>query len=365
MHLKKIIACLFLGVFLSSCLNWSNDWSQNYGDSANTSFSPKAGPAEIENLKWTFNPDGSIITNPVISDGIIYVGDQKNIIYAIDENSGNIIWKYDGKADLRSVANLAISNGILFCGYDDELVAIDAKTGQIKWKTEISGSISASIMTYNNLVVVGSYSDFISAFNTTSGKLEWEIDAEGTYFQNKPAIKEDVLYYASHQNFVRAIDLKSQSVAWKTENFRTNTSPSVGESSVYFAFNLTGSVYAVDRETGREKWRAQLADMLAISTPSIGQENIFVSGRDGFLYSINKNTGQLAWKFNTGSSISTSPIITKNTVYVGNSDGKFVAIEIETGEEIWSFETNGAIQNNPSMANGTIYIPSDFLYAIE
>jgi len=58
---------------------------------------------------------------------------------------------------------------------------------------------------------------------------------------------------------------------------------------------------------------------------------------DGYVYSIDAETCELNWEFNTGSWIEGSVAVEDGVVYVGNGDGFFFALDAETGEEIWEY----------------------------
>ncbi|NLE07814.1 MAG: PQQ-binding-like beta-propeller repeat protein, partial [Dehalococcoidales bacterium] len=48
---------------------------------------------------------------------------------------------------------------------------------------------------------------------------------------------------------------------------------------------------------------------------------------DGALYAVDASTGELRWKYQTGSRVTSSPAVVDGVVYVGSEDGKIYAIE--------------------------------------
>jgi outer membrane protein assembly factor BamB len=78
-------------------------------------------------------------------------------------------------------------------------------------------------------------------------------------------------------------------------------------------------------------------------------------------------TGNLAWTFDTGSSIFSSPVLDQDgTAYFGAYDGKIYAVN-ELGHLKWTFATGAAVICSPALAaDGTVYCGSDDhnLYAI-
>lgn len=79
-------------------------------------------------------------------------------------------------------------------------------------------------------------------------------------------------------------------------------------------------------------------------------------------------TANLKWTFDTGSSITSSPIIGfDNTIYIGSRDGNFYAINPD-GSQKWVYDTESTIYHSTPVLSqdGTIYFGSEdgYVYAI-
>ena len=48
-----------------------------------------------------------------------------------------------------------------------------------------------------------------------------------------------------------------------------------------------------------------------------------------FLGSVDKKTGEVAWKFNTLGKIESSPVIAKNKVFITSNDGRIYLLDLE------------------------------------
>ena len=82
------------------------------------------------------------------------------------------------------------------------------------------------------------------------------------------------------------------------------SSPAVGEGVVYFG-SEDEALYAVDIQTGAEKWKFETeGDVL--SSPTIGDGVIYFGSQDGNLYAVDTQTRRLKWKFMTQDDISRS-----------------------------------------------------------
>ena len=74
-----------------------------------------------------------------------------------------------------------------------------------------------------------------------------------------------------------------------------------------------------------------------------------------------EKTGDLIWKYTTGSWVASSPAIgSDGTVYFGSYDNNFYALNGQTGDLIWKYETGNWVTASPAIGNdGTLYIGSD------
>jgi len=156
----------------------SNQWSIQTGDYANTRYS-ELKEINRHNVKriapaWTFSTgvlrghEGS----PLVIGDIMYVHTPfPNIVYALDlNNDGAIIWKYEPKQDPDVIPvmccdtvnrGLAQANGMIFLHQaDTTIVALDAKSGEVKW-TAVNGdptkgeTNTATVLPVKDKIIVG------------------------------------------------------------------------------------------------------------------------------------------------------------------------------------------------------------------
>jgi glucose dehydrogenase len=83
--------------------------------------------------------------SPVVADGIMYMTAAFNHVYAINAETGELVWKYDHKlpGDMRvccgpSNRGVAIAGDKVFMAtLDARLVALNAQTGEVAWNVAI------------------------------------------------------------------------------------------------------------------------------------------------------------------------------------------------------------------------------------
>ena len=98
-------------------------------------------------LKWAFAyPSATRArSQPVIHDGVIYVGSQHGEVYAIDLSSGCTFWSYQAKAEVRSAISVVQSANhqaegltIYFGDFNGAVYALNGLNGEEIWKTHLN-----------------------------------------------------------------------------------------------------------------------------------------------------------------------------------------------------------------------------------
>ena len=85
-------------------------------------------------------------TTPLVVDGVMFLTEGPNIVKSLDTLTGNLLWRYEKKIpqDLRLCCGrpnrgVAILGDTIYYGsIDAHLIALDAKTGRIKWDVEMA-----------------------------------------------------------------------------------------------------------------------------------------------------------------------------------------------------------------------------------
>ena len=79
--------------------------------------------------------------------------------------------------------------------------------------------------------------------------------------------------------------------------------------------------------------------------PVIGEKLVYISGSDGYLYALDKETSDLIWKVAVGDELDPKPLVAgpvldpdRDIVIVGSEDGNLYAFDATNGgREEWSF----------------------------
>ena len=151
---------------------------------------------ELE-LKWAYQiPQlDRAETVPLVVDGVMFITEAPSNVVAVDAATGRQYWRYNHELpdDLRICCGrnnrgVAILGETLYMStLDARLVAIDARTGNLVWNTEVADyrsgySKTAAPLIVKDKVVTGiaggefGIRGFIDSYDATTGDLDWRAD---------------------------------------------------------------------------------------------------------------------------------------------------------------------------------------------
>ncbi|MCO5220598.1 MAG: PQQ-binding-like beta-propeller repeat protein [Thermomicrobiales bacterium] len=256
------------------------------------------------------------------------------------------VWRYDTGEDLRSTP--AITGGVAYFGTrDGYLVALDLVTQKPKWTFDLGGyPVRASPAVGDRTVFLASgYNVF--AVDADTGELRWKtaIDYAG---ESSPTVVDGMVYVASKEDHLYALDTTTGEQAWiyKTDGLLFG-SPSVDDGIVVIGGD-DGDLFAIDRETGHARWKVAFESAI-YSTPAIADGLVYVTTQDKTTTAVDLNEGTIVWSYPVGGSA--SPAVADGVVFVGSDDGAVYALDARTGgDPLWIYATGNPTVESPVVA---------------
>jgi outer membrane protein assembly factor BamB len=193
------------------------------------------------------------------------------------------------------------------------IVSLKASDGQLYWRSEMGGELSASPVADDHGVYVAS----------ETGKSEAGIRrATGT---------------------LRALGREGGVTQW----MRTLAKPLRGSLTLnngrLFAAGTDGKVYAFDSRTGEGRWFFDYAASFNCR-PVVSKSRVYVGSEDGTLLALDENKGSLLWRYRTKGPVRGPVAIANETVYFGSGDGYVYAVNSVTGQLLWRKRTGAGVE---------------------
>jgi outer membrane protein assembly factor BamB len=355
-------------------------------------------------IHWKFKTGGAVHSSPAIFKNIVYIGSFDGYYYAIDTKTGHLKWKFKtggenwfgevGSLGMKPidtymddlwdfflsspVINLEEKNPSVYFGSSDgNVYALNALTGELKWKFKANGSIHSSPVLYKNSLYIGSWDANLYALDVETGKERWRFETGRKSgfagIQSTVAVANDMVYFGARDPFFFAINAETGKLVWKynaasswiissavvvnnvvyvgtsdsylllgldaktgTElfKFKTNgyiySSPAIAGKSAYFG-DFTGNFFALNIESFGKEWNSFSTENRKLFASGILNKDLLDfsyagKGSNLSLYSNNKKVMDDFYKMGP---IVSSPFVANNTVYFGSADGNCYAIELQ------------------------------------
>jgi outer membrane protein assembly factor BamB len=147
-------------------------------------------------------------------------------------------------------------------------------------------------------------------------------------------------------------------LAWKVNlPGPVGTSPVTVGGTVFIAVR-TGSLVALDLQTGAQRWTSQVSTS-ALSTPEVAGDLVIVgTGQDG-LQAIDAATGTKRWSVAADGAIPGAPAQADGLVVFGTDRGTVVAVDAATGSKAWSRSVDDPVIGSVAIADGSVVVSTD------
>lgn len=311
---------------------------------------------------WKFKCEDEVRASPVADNERVYIGVYDNNVYALDLKSGEFQWKYPTEGGIAT--RPALYQELLIFGSEDRVVYAISTGGRLAWTCPTEGRIRSSAAVEFDHAFFGSDDHRLYAVNAQTGRVIWRFEAMGP-IRSSPTLGDEMVYIGSEDGHLYAVDLSTGASRWKFRANRHITSSPAIHKDLVIVGSTDWHVYGVDAKTGYSVWSVRTGQSV-ISSPVIFDDTVYIGSADKHLYAIDAFSGKTQWKYNANSPIVSTPAVTEEAVYFGTMSGEVISITRKDKKLRWRFRTESPIPSSPVVTDGIVYIGSidHHLYAL-
>ncbi len=331
--------------------------------------------------------------------GLVYFNSYDGYFYAVDTAAGKLRWKFRNAGERRYAAthlhgglpegetmpdpfdvylsSPAIANGFVYFGSGDgNIYALDATTGDLKWKFKTGDVVHASPAIADGKLFIGSWDSYFYALDSATGKELWRFKTgedpdmhNQVGIQSSATVADGVVYFGCRDSNLYALDAATGKKLWAFNNKGSwvIVSPVVQAGKLYFATSDSALLHVLDSKTGAP------IDSLKFywpifSSPSIAGTTLYLAGHDSKLVAVDLTSFKLAWTFQSDGS-------RQNLAALSKPDGKLPNYEAVFQSNFYDdlivgfakTHTVGTFLSSPVISGSVVYIGSadGNLYALE
>ncbi len=348
--------------------------------------------ADVPALAWQADigtgsdSDAPILSGPIVADGMAIAMDASATVSAYDIEDGTRLWRT--AVALREERDGSWGGGT---AYDDgtvyvatgfaQAVALDAKTGEERWRQSVSGPMRAAPTVADDRVFVVTHDNQLHALDADTGELLWShtgiVESAGLLGGASPAAQDDIVVAPYSSGEVFALRVENGRPVWSDSLAAIRRVDAVSaladirgrpviDGGRVYAISHSGRMVAIDLRTGRRVWEA---DVGSVQQPWVAGDFIFVLTTEGEVVAMTAVDGRIRWvtpiglfedpEDRDGRIAWAGPVLAGDRLIVNGSHGQALSLSPYTGEILGWLEISGGSSVGPAVADETLLILSD------
>ena len=321
---------------------------------------------------------GRYIFTPAIFEGSVFVASNRGDLLRLNASNGKTIWRVDTKAPLSGGVGVG-ENMVLVGTSKGSVLAYDLQ-GKPLWQSRVSSEVLSAPQAAGEFVVVRSGDSRIFGLDSRDGTRRWEyqttppaltlranpgvIIVEGFVIAGMPAGKLVVL------------NITNGGLVWETvvaapkgdnelERITDIAGPPLVETNRVCAATFQGPAACYETLKGGQLWARPASSVGSLAADDL---SVYMSEDTGTVVALDRNTGTSVWKQDKLSYRNLSaPLATKDYVVVGDFEGQVHFLKFEDGSFAARLATDGgSISAAPKLIGDKVLVQTrkGSIYAI-
>ena len=209
-----------------------------------------------------------------------------------------------------------------------------------KWLVKTGIGIFSSPVIWKNKVYVGDDFGNLTCYLLKTGEKKWNYSSKNR-IAGTPAVADGIVVFGSADKNIYGLNANNGNLIWKVPT----SQPVLGTVNIENGIAYIGasdSIFrAINIKTGNLMWQYNGVRGYVETKPLIVGNKVIFGAWDTFLYDLDKNNGNLLWKWTNGikgthySPAAVWPVSSNGKVFVVDPERAMTAVDLETGKTIW------------------------------
>ena len=292
-------------------------------------------------ISWRYESNLTLNLTPAFDDERIYLPLAGGTIVSLIGASGQLNWRSEMGGEL-SASPVADRRGVYVASETGKpeggnrsatgaLRALGREGGVTQWMRTLAMPLRGALALGDGKLFGGGSDGKIYAFDSANGESRWSYDY-GAPFNSQPVVSGSRVYIGSEDGNLLALDEGTGKLLW---HYRTKGAVrgavANGNDIVYFGSG-DGYVYALNATSGQLIWRKRTG--AGVEAVVRANEELLVASLDNFVYKYSL-TGSRLWKRRLPGRISSQPLVTlQAALFMPFSSSAAVVLELRNGRQI-------------------------------
>lgn len=366
--------------------------------------------ADTGEVVWAINLDDDGPSTAACEDGVIIFNTESCTIFAVDAETGKMLWSYWLGDPLMSTPTIA--NGRVYTSYpaggaalsqqaipdqspvqqttvvgkerpptSHVLVCFELKSGRILWQKWIDSDVMSAPVAADEEIYLTTFAGTVYRFDQATGKI---LSARRSRATSAPVVVGGKVFYTQRADDGRSGKAEESMVGLDRESgkqqYEVNRKVAdYLDSEVQGASQLEQQGMALDAANGFAGGAPESANAQA-AQENVGQANVstlqafqgsrvLAFGDRNFscmgdeVICTAPGTGKTVWKFKLGGDLkklggflAAPPVAAGNQVFLGTLRGEVLQVDPENGKVVKTYQTGSPIRYQPVVEGGRIYV---------
>ena len=351
------------------------DNQNNFGPLSYNGTLQKNGNFKFSKLE---NLDQFNLKPAFLNEGIIFFDNKGSVLRFNDEQK--IIWKNNfyskSEKKLKPKLNFAINNeDLIVVDNIAKYFSINLNSGKLNWIKNNSYPFNSDIKIFKDKFFAIDYKNTLRCFKIMDGSECWNLQTEDSFTISNSKfsliILDGKVIFNNSIGDITAVDIETGLIAWQlptqsssiiNETYNFKISKLVSDGDAIFFSNNKNEFYSIDVKTGTTNWINKINSNL---TPILTKDLIFTVSNEGFLFTIQKSTGNIIrinylykdYKEKKRKELKPIGFVIGNTnIYISNNDGKLIVVDLSNGKVNFIEKIGGDTISEPFIVNQNLYL---------
>lgn len=306
-------------------------------------------------IGWRYDTPATLNLTPAFDDERVYLPLAEGVVVSLQGSTGQLNWRAEMGGELS--ASPVADNHMVYVASETgkpeagvrratgALRALGREAGVTQWMRTFEVPLRGALTLANGKLFGAGSNGRVYSFDSKTGAVRWFYDY-GKPFNAQPVVSDSRVFVGSEDGNLLAFDEANGKLLWSYRTKGAVRGPVAnGDDQVYFGSD-DGYVYAVAASNGRLKWRSRLgAGVQAVA--KVG-DDLLVASLDNFVYKFS-SAGTRLWKRQMPGRISSQPLMGRaEALFTPLSGSAGVVLEMRDGKQVNTLPVGEEISNSAS-----------------
>jgi outer membrane protein assembly factor BamB len=297
-------------------------------------------PFAALDARWSVTFASVPVARPGYDATSAYIPLKDGQLVAVNLDRGTTRWTLDQSTAFTP----ATGEGLVFTVGEQQIEALDARTGATRWRTPLPGGAARPLYYDTGWLLASTTAGDLIALRASDGNVVWRRQL-GSPLSGPPGPALDRLYLPLEDNRLVSVLLESGEIVWsRTLPARVMSLLALDDQLVIGT--AAKRVNSIDLKNGRERWERNVGGDIS-GSPAADDKRIYYASRDNILWAVDRKSGNLRWKANLASRPVGGPLQSPNALLMPMVSSEIAGFDPATGKPAFTVRAAAEIGTQP------------------